>query len=125
MFEFPQKKFYFCLSNDFTFKEMPGLNDQHKEFIDRDTSFFQGVPERKLIQKEGDEGDGDQQPPEDPEEDEEGAKKEEESDVSEPEEIKVPPKELTEIDRVNYVVHAIETDCQIAPIGAYKMTAAH
>lgn len=45
--------------------------------------------------------------------------------MSEPEEIKVPPKELTEIDRVNYVVHAIETDCQIAPIGAYKMTAAH
>jgi hypothetical protein len=124
MFEFPQKKFYFCLSNDYTFKEMPGLNDQHKEFVDRDTSFFQGVPERKLIQKEGEE-EGGEQPAGEEEEGEEGDKKEEESDVSEPEEVKVPPKELTEIDRVNYVVHAIETDCQIAPAGAYKMTAAH
>jgi len=37
----------------------------------------------------------------------------------------VPPKELTEIDRVNYVVNAIETDCQIAPCGSFKMTAQH
>lgn len=125
MFEFPQKKFYFCLSNDYTFKEMPGLNDQHKEFVDRDTSFFLGVPERKLIQKEGEEEGGEQPGGGEEEEEEEGAKKAEESDVSEPEEVKVPPKELTEIDRVNYVVHAIETDCQIAPAGAYKMTAAH
>ena len=102
---------------------MPGLNDQHKEFVDRDTSFFQGVPEKKLIAKEGEEEN--LEPPEEPEEGEEGDKKEEESDVSEPEEVKVPPKELTEIDRVNYVVQAIETDCQIAPLGAYKMTAAH
>lgn len=123
MFEFPQKKFFFCLSNDYTFKEMPGLNDQHKEFVDRDTSFFLGVPDRKLIVKEGEEEA--QEPPPEEAEEEEGDKKEEESDVSEAEEVKVPPKELTEIDRVNYVVNAIETDCQIAPVGAYKMTAQH
>lgn len=124
MFEFPQKKFFFCLSNDYTFKEMPGLNDQHKEFVDRDTSFFLGVPDRKLIVKEGEEGEA-EPAPEEAEEEEGAEKKEEESDISEPEEVKVPPKELTEIDRVNYVVNAIETDCQIAPIGAYKMTAQH
>lgn len=110
MFEFPQKKFFFCLSNDYIFKEMPGLNDQHKEFVDRDTSFFLGVPDRKLIVKEGEEAEA-EQPPEEVEEEEGAEKKEEESDISEPEEVKVPPKELTEIDRVNYVVHAIETDC--------------
>lgn len=53
---------------------------------------------------------------------EEGAKKELDSNESEAEEIKVPPKELTEIDRLNYVVYAIENDCQIAPLGAFKMT---
>ena len=124
MFEFPQKKFFFCLSNDYNFKEMPGLNDQHKEFVDRDTGFFQGLPDRKLIVKEGEE----EEPAEEPaaeESGEEGEKKAEDSEISEPEEVKVPPKELTEIDRVNYVVHAIETDCQIAPIGAYKMTSQH
>lgn len=56
------------------------------------------------------------------EEGEEGAKKELDSNESEAEEIKVPPKELTEIDRLNYVVYAIENDCQIAPLGAFKMT---
>jgi DNA gyrase subunit B len=45
------------------------------------------------------------------------------SDQSEPEEIKVPPKELVELDRLNYVVLAIENDCSCAPVGAFKMTA--
>ena len=26
-FEFPHKKFYYCMSNDFNFREMPDLND--------------------------------------------------------------------------------------------------
>jgi radial spoke head protein 9 len=45
--------------------------------------------------------------------------------VSEQEEIKVPPKELTELDRLKYVVLAIENDCQIAPVGSFKMTSQH
>ena len=49
-FEFPTKKFYYCLSNDFSFIEMPDLNDQHKSYIDRDYSFFTGEPQRKLKQ---------------------------------------------------------------------------
>lgn len=107
---------------------MPGLNDQHKEFVDRDTSFFLGAPDRKLIVKEGEEGgDGGGEGGAGSEAGSQAGSQQAEaaSDVSEPEEVKVPPKELTEIDRVNYVVHAIETDCQIAPVGAYKMTAAH
>jgi hypothetical protein len=47
------------------------------------------------------------------------------SDESEPEEIKVESKDLMEIDRVNYIVQAIENDCQIAPVGAFKMTSEH
>ena len=49
-FEFPLKRFYWCLSGEFSFREMPDLNDQHKEFIDRETSFFIGEPYRKLKQ---------------------------------------------------------------------------
>ena len=54
-----------------------------------------------------------------------GSKAKEDSEVSEPEEIKVPTRELTEIDRLRYVVCAIENDCHIAPLGAYKMTSDH
>jgi hypothetical protein len=105
--------------------EMPNLNDQHIEYIDRDNGFFKGEPNRKLKQP----AEGEEEPPAEPEEagedDEEGAKKELDSNESEAEEIKVPPKELTEIDRLNYVVYAIENDCQIAPLGAFKMTSQH
>ena len=60
-FEFPLKKFFWCLSNDFSFKEMPDLNDKHKEedlkkFIDCEQNYFKGEPNLKLMAaKEGEE----------------------------------------------------------------------
>ena len=56
-FEFVQKKFYYCLSNDYNFLELPELNDQHVAFINRDKSFFTGEPNRLLIEKKEGEGD--------------------------------------------------------------------
>jgi radial spoke head protein 9 len=58
------------------------------------------------------------------------------SDRSEEEEIKVPPKDLTgilailfiyfaEVDRLAYVVQAIENDCQLCPVGSFKLTPVH
>ena len=57
----------------------------------------------------------------------EGAAKNQEnlSDLSEEEEIKIPPKDLTELDRLTFVIYAIENDCSIAPVGAFKMTPTH
>lgn len=72
---------------------MPDLNDQHKEFIDREFQYFQGEPNRNLKQRaDGEEAEA--EPVANDNEDEEGDKKELDSDQSEPEEIKVPPKEL-------------------------------
>jgi radial spoke head protein 9 len=123
-YEFAQKKFYWTLSNEYNFIELPDLNVQHIEFIDRDKSFFTGEPNRKL--KQPIDGEEEQEAPVEEEEDEEGGeKKDDDSNVSEQEEIKVPAKELTEIDRVRFVVCAIENDCQVAPSGAFKMTAHH
>ena len=125
-FEFPVKKFYWCLSTDFTFGEMPDLNDQHRDYIDRDKSFLTGEPFRKLKQTGDDEEKEEEAPAEEEGEGEEGdEKKELDSNISDPEEIKVPPKELTEIDRLKYLVLAIENDCQCSPVGAFKMTAQH
>ena len=113
------------MSSDFTFLEMPDLNDQHKEYVDRDSSFFTGEPQRKLKQpKEGE----DEEPEEIPQPSDQGSQEGEaelNDDVSVEEDVKVPPKELTEIDRLKYVVLAIENDCQVAPLGAFKMTCQH
>jgi radial spoke head protein 9 len=46
-------------------------------------------------------------------------------DSDEEEEIKVPPKNFTELDRLAFIVRALETECQIVPIGAYKLTPTH
>lgn len=107
--------------------ELPELNDQHTEFINRDKGFFTGEPNRNLKKPADGEEEAQEEPPAEEEEEdgEEGANKENNSDISEQEEVKVPPKELTEIDRVRFVVCAIENDCQVAPIGSYKMTAQH
>jgi len=102
---------------------MPDLNDQHKELVNRDTSYFLGDPAKKLNAVAEGEGEG-EEPAAAEEEGKEGEEAEED-DKSEEEEIKVPPKDLTEVDRLKYVVLAIENDCQIAPVGAYKMTAQH
>lgn len=41
-FEFPTKKFFWCLTGDYEFKEMPELNDAHPDFVNGDSFFFQG-----------------------------------------------------------------------------------
>jgi hypothetical protein len=55
MYEFPFKKFFWALSKDFEFQEMPELNDQHKEAVNNEASFFEGNPKKKLVsvKKEG------------------------------------------------------------------------
>ena len=40
-------------------------------------------------------------------------------------EVKPPPQNFLELDRLVYTVRAIEVDCQTVPIGAYKMTPSH
>ena len=36
--------------------------------------------------------------------------------------IVIPPKQITELDRVSYIVHTIEEQCQIVPRSSYKFT---
>lgn len=102
---------------------MPDLNDQHRDFIDLANDYFLGEPNKNIKLKEGEEAPEEPEPVADDDDQEDGA--ELKSDISEELEIKVPVKALSEIDRVNYVVNAIENDCQVAPVGAYKMTSKH
>lgn len=119
-FEFPNKKFYYCVSSDYTFKEMPDLNDQHKDFVNKESSYFQGDPLFKLKVVEQPVADDEAEP--NPDAENEGKANSDDSSVGE---IQAPPKDLSEADRLRYVVQAIENDCQVVPVGSFKMTAQH
>jgi hypothetical protein len=75
-FEFAHKQFYYTLSTsqDFKFKEMPGLGlpmpDQDK-FIDSCATYFLGEPNKLLNQKEGAEEEEEAVPAEEAQEEEE------------------------------------------------------
>ena len=109
-YEFPFKKFFWALSKDFEFKEMPDLNDQHKAAVNAMDALFEGNPMKKLVsvKKEGegnlsrskknlieDEEAAQQEAPGEMGEEEEGANKVNLSDMTEEEEIKIPSKDLT------------------------------
>lgn len=97
--------------------------------INSETSLFNGEPLKKVGQVGDGDGDGDDEPKDDPveddDEDDKGDKKKLDSDASEEEEIKIPKRPLTELDRLTYTVYAIENDCQLVPVGAFKMTPQH
>ncbi len=59
MYEFPVKKFFWALSKDFEFAEMPELNDQHKAAVNLANQYFEGNPKKVLI-KVKKEGEGNQ-----------------------------------------------------------------
>ena len=97
MYEFPVKRFYWALSSDLSFKELPALTEHYMEVINRDHTFFQGEPARVIVsvdKKEDEEGNENQEEAnENASEQEE--KKQQDSDQSEEEEVKVPKRDLT------------------------------
>lgn len=122
-YEFPVKQFYWCTSLQYQFKKFPELNDQHKADYDRLSSFFKGDPNLviKKVEKDEDEKEADDQ-----EENKENkevdpfASSEEEDPAS-----LIVPVNLKEIDRLHYTVRAIESDCNIVPVGSFKLTTEH
>lgn len=103
---FPRKKFYFCSSSNFVFSELPELKDHHfKDFVKYNT-YFIGNPDIILESyiNEEEEGDLDEE--------------EEKEDVFKP---KLKLKNLTESDRLAYVVRSIDFDTSVVPEGAFKM----
>lgn len=126
-YEFAEKRFYYALSTDFAFKPFPALNDQHKAVYDEIKLMLTGNP--KLIHKkveaeksaaDGNEEDNLSSPKKAVKEIDPLASSDEEDSNS-----LIVPIDLKEIDRVHYLVRAIENDCQVAPQGAFKLTTSH
>ena len=126
-YEFPFKKFFWASSNDFKFEELPETLEQHTEFINKYNDFFSGDPTKILENLEAPAGEGDAEAAQEENQDEaEGGDNGQDLDTSsEDDEIKVPPKNLTELDRLAFVVKAIENDCQVVPVGSIKLTPLH
>lgn len=123
-YEFAEKRFYYATSKDFNFKPFPALNDQHKDEYDKIKSMLTGDP--KLIHKKVE-----------PEKSAEAGEEEQvakktlkeidplaSSEEEDPNALIVPI-DLKEIDRVHYLVRAIENDCHVIPQGAMKLTTSH
>mgnify|MGYP000915980320 FL=1 len=119
-FEFPHKGFYwrYChrpfSTNNFTFAELPPIM---KEYKDKVGSFnhlpFTGNPKHILVNVTGPEGEVKEEkkdvPPAEVDSDEEAV-------------VKVEPQNFTELDRLAFVVRAVENDCQIVPVGAFRLS---
>jgi radial spoke head protein 9 len=103
---FPKKKFYFCNSSNFVFSEMPEVLEHHLKDIDRFNTYFIGNPDIILEKYESEER------PVDLEESNEN------DDIFRP---KFKLKNLTEGDRLSYVVRSIDSDTNVVPEGAFKM----
>jgi radial spoke head protein 9 len=91
-------------SEDFRFAELPA---QRQEFASRVKSmglFFTGQHEKILIKGSGQAG---------------------KAIHLNGEEFVVKSKNFTELDRLSLVVHQIDHDCNVVPVGAYKMIPTH
>lgn len=120
-YEFPIKTFYWCSGADFNFAKFTEVKTEYKNEVDKFRGMFVGQPDKILIQAKAEEAQEDAPAPE-----EDAEEKVEDPLVSESSvEVKPPPQNFLELDRLVYTVRAIEVDCQTVPIGAFKMTPSH
>lgn len=125
-YEFPLKKFFWC-NDEFKFGELPQINREHKDRVDAFRTMFTGDHTKILIKVTEDEENADKPPADTNPEDAnpENPEKKLLEDTDDEKELKVPPKNFTELDRLAYVVRAIDVDCSIVPVGAFRLTPNH
>ena len=122
-YNFPFKKFYYAASPSYAFLPIPQPNEQYKKDVDEKDTMFFGEPMKILIEvKPPEEGEGNvvEENPE-----EKSAEKKDELEESEEEKPILIPKNFTELDRLAYVVSAIDNDTHVVPLGAFKLTPEH
>jgi len=124
-YEFPLKRFYYATSNNYHFKVLPNIIPEFADTAENFRNLFTGNAESVLFnKKEGGGEEGDAPPPEEPPKTEVDSLADTE-DLEEERNRRVPPDIFKEIDRLAYVVRAIENDCSVTPIGAFKLTPTH
>ena len=102
-FKFPKKKFYFCSSSTFSFSELPEIQPHHLNEFSKFNTYFIGNPD-VILEKFSDNKNININ--------------EQIGDIFKPN-LKL--KNLTESDRLSFVVRTIEHDTSIVPLGGFKM----
>lgn len=108
-YEFPKKVFLWASSQDFEFDSFPELNSFHKDAYDKVNELFTGDPKKVYIKVEPEKVEGEELNAENQQEQVERDPLA--STESEDESAKIIPINLKELDRLQYVVLAIENDC--------------
>jgi radial spoke head protein 9 len=105
-YQFPGRKFFFCNSSNFIFSELPEIQDHHINSFLKFNTYFIGNPDIILENFDSYETDDN------------NYNEEENEEVFKP---KLKLKNLTESDRLSFVVRSIDFDCNVVPEGAFKM----
>ena len=99
---FPKKKYFFCSSN-FIFSELPDVQPHHIDNFDKFNTYFIGNPDIILEKYDLDQN------------------KNLDEVIGDTFKPKLKKKNMTETDRLSFVVKTIDHDTSVVPIGAYKM----
>ena len=102
--EFPKKKYYFCSSSNFIFSELPDIQPHHIQNFKKFNTYFIGNPDIILEKYDS--------------ENNTNLDDEMVGDTFKP---RLKKKNMTETDRLSFVVRAIDRDCSVVPIGGFKM----
>ncbi len=102
--QFPKKKYFFCSSSNFIFSELPSLYSHQIPNFHKFNTYFIGNPD--IILEKYDSGNA------------ANFDEENEGDSFKP---KIKKKNMTETDRLSFVVRAIDRDCSVVPVGGFKM----
>ena len=102
--EFPKKKYYFCSSSNFIFSELPDIQPHQIQNFKKFNTYFIGNPDIILEKYDS--------------ENNTNLDDEMVGDTFKP---RLKKKNMTETDRLSFVVRAIDRDCSVVPIGGFKM----
>ena len=102
--QFPKKKYFFCSFSNFIFSELPSLNPHQIPNFHKYNTYFIGNPD--IILEKYDSGNSS------------NFDEENEGDSFRP---RTKKKNMTETDRLSFVVRAIDRDCAVVPVGGFKM----
>ena len=100
---FPKKKYFFCSSSNFLFSELPDIQPHHIDDFYKFDTYFIGNPDIILEKYDSEQN------------------KNINEVIGETFKPKLKKKNMTETDRLSFVVRTIDHDTSIVPVGGYKM----
>lgn len=100
------------------------MNPEYKDKVDTFKEPFKGEAKKILIEVEAPQGD-DAPNPDDDAQPQDAVEVDPLADTDDEKDLKKAPKNFYELDRLSYVVRAIDFECAALPVGAVKLTSEH